>query len=348
MTHSLSAQADTIIVKDYTGIFITTNEDGNTTPVTDYSKINKAGFFLNEVPEGTLRICNDQELFAWVDGRLVLSTKGCVFIDPEILFKHTSSDSIFFSFNASPKFENFKCELVIFENLKVLSDEISKPRQVRDSFHEFCIIVILVLLTGLGLFAAAFQGRLNFFISRTFSLKSSAYQFTNTSFFGRANIAMILLVCLTAAFEIIYIDQKINSEFVKPLTLGGFSLWWLTITMWLCLFFLGKRIITQAISRLFQMPKLRDWQLFDLVNFSGYFVLILFIIILWDFILKSQETTWINSYFSYYFIGVLLLFALWFIIKFVINSTYQKLLIISYLCATEIIPSILLMVWFLK
>ena len=336
------------MVKDYTGIFITTSESGNTAPVTDYSTIDKAGFFLNEVPEGTLRICNDQELFAWVDGRLVLSTTGCIFIDPKILFERATSDSIYFSFSASPKFENFKCELVIFEDLQVLTDEVSRPRQVRDPFQEFCIIVLLILLLGLGLFASTFPGRLNFFISRTFSLKSSAYQFTNTSFFGRANIAMILLVCLTAAFEIIYIDQKIDAEFAKPLSLGGFSLWWLTITMWLCLFFLGKRILTQAISRLFQMPKLRDWQLFDLVNFSGYFVLVLFIIILWDFILKSQTSTWVNSYFSYYFIGVLLLFALWFIIKFVINSSYQKLLIISYLCATEIIPSILLMVWFLK
>ncbi len=346
--HSLVGQSDTIVVRDYAAIFITTDEAGNTEPVTDYSEIDKAGFFLTEIPEGTLRICNDQELFAWVDGRLVLNAKGCVFIDPEVLFKHSTSDSIFFSFNASPKFENFKCELVIFDDLQVATDEVSKSRQVRDSFHEFCIIVILILLAGLGLFAATFPGRLNFFISRTFSLKSSAYQFTNTSFFGQANIAMIVLVCLTAAFEIIYIDHKINSDYSQPISLGGFSLWWLTITMWLCLFFLGKRVLTQMISRLFQMPRLRDWQLFDLVNFSGYFVLVLFIIILWDFILKSQSTTWINTYFSYYFIAVLLLFALWFIIKFVINSSYQKLLIISYLCATEIIPSILLMVWFLK
>ncbi len=341
-------QADTIVVRDYTSIFITTDQNGSTRPVTDYSKINKAGFFLNEVPNGTLKICNDQELFAWVDGRLILNTSGCVFIDPEELFKHSDSDSIFFSFNASPRFENFRCELVIFENLKVVTEEVSKSRQVRNSFHEFCIIVILVLLLGLGLFAGAFQSRLNFFISRTFSLKASAYQFTNTNFFGRANVAMIVLICLTASFEIIYVDQKINSEFLKPLSLAGYTRWWLTISTWLCAFFLGKRLLTQMISRLFQMAKLRDWQLFDLVNFSGYFVLILFIIILWDFILKTQGSSWINSYFSYYFISVLLLFAIWFIIKFVINSTYQKLLIISYLCATEIIPSVLLMVWFLK
>lgn len=342
------AQSDTIVVRDYTSIFITTDVDGSINPVTDYSKIDKAGFFLNEIPEGMLRICNDQELYAWADGRLVLTAKGCVLIDPKILFEQTSSDSIYFSFNAFPKFENFRCELVVFDDLLVLTDEVSKPRRVRNSFQEFTIIIIIVLIIGLGLFAATFQGRLNFFIARTFSLKASAYQFTNTSFFGRANLFMIVIVCLTAAFEIIYIDQKINGAIETPLRLGGYTAWWLTVSVWLVAFFIAKRILTHTISGLFKMSKLRDWQLFDLVNFSGYFVLILFIVILWDFILKGQGDSWINFYFSYYFICVLLLFALWFIIKFVINSSYQKLLIISYLCATEIIPSILIMVWFLK
>jgi len=336
------------VVRDYTSIFITTDQNGVINPVTDYSKIDKAGFFLNEIPNGILRICNDDELFAWADGRLVLTAKGCVLIDPKILFEEATSDSIFFSFSASPKFENFRCELVVFDNQQVVKDEISKPRQVRDAFREFCIITIIVLLITLGLFTATFRGRLNFFIARTFSLKVSAYQFTNTSFFGRANLFMIVIVCLTAAFEIIYINQKTVGSIGIPLQLAGYTMWWLSIAIWLLAFFLVKRILTHTISGLFKMPKLRDWQLFDLVNFSGYFVLILFIIILWDFILKGQGDSWINPYFSYYFICVLLLFALWFIIKFVINSSFQKLLIISYLCATEIVPSILIMVWFLK
>ncbi|MEP1095034.1 MAG: DUF4271 domain-containing protein [Cyclobacteriaceae bacterium] len=345
---SAIAQSDTIVVRDYTNIFITTDQNGVINPVTDYSKIDEAGFFLNGIPNGTLRICNDDELFAWVDGRLIMTIKGCTLIDPKILFEEASVDSIFFSFSASPQFENFRCELIVFDDLLIVKDEVSKPRKVRDEFREFCIITIIVLLVILGLFAATFQGRLNFFIARTFSLKASAYQFTNTSFFGRANLFMIVTVCLTAAFEIIYIDQKIVGSISTPLRLGSYTMWWLTISFWLLAFFFVKRVLTQTISGLFKMPKLRDWQLFDLVNFSGYFVLILFIIILWDFILKGQGDSWINSYFSYYFICVLLLFALWFIIKFVINSSYQKLLIISYLCATEIVPSILIMVWFLK
>lgn len=347
-TQLLTAQIDTIVVRDYASIIITTDEAGKTRPVTNYSNTDKAGFFLNEIPQGILRICNDQELYAWVDGRLILTIKGCVYIEPEDLFENTTKDSIYVSFNALPKFENFKCELVVFDEFQVHKDDITKARQVRNSFEEFCLVVIVLLLTGLGLFSAKFQGRLNFFVTRTFSLKASAYQFTNTSFFSRANIFMILLVCMTASFEIIYIDQKLNANILQPMSLSEYVIRWLTITLWLSGFFFAKRLITQAVSRLFQMPRLRDWQLFDLVNFSGYFVLLLFIIILWDFIIKGQGESWVNLYFSYYFIIVLLLFALWFIIKFVINSSYRKLLIISYLCATEIIPSILIMVWFLK
>jgi hypothetical protein len=341
------AQADTIVIKDYANIFITVDDEGGIQPVTDYSKIDKAGFFLNKVPEGTLRICNDKELYVWVDGRLILTLIGCEFVNPKLLFQHTDSDSIFFSFSAFPRFENFKCELVEFGDHLIIQDNTAKARQVRDSFNEFSIIIIVILLFCFGLFAMNFHNRLEFFISKTFSLKTFTYQFTNTSFFGRANIFMILILCLTVSFEIIYVNQK-NQTDTQLLDLWGYTVLWLQISFWIVVFFLAKNVLTQTVGRLFQMTKLKEWQLFDLVNFSGYFVLILFIIILWDFIIKGQNDSWINLYFSYYFITILFLFVLWFLIKFVINSSYQKLLIISYLCATEIIPSIIIMVWLLK
>ena len=343
----LVAQNDTIVVKDYANIFVTIDESGEINPVTDYQSIEKAGFFLNEVPQGQLRICNDTELFAWADGRLVLTLRGCELVDPNIFFEHSTTDSIFFSFSAD-RFENFRCELVVFGEHQVIQEDAALARQVANSFHDFNIILIVLLIILFGLFAGKFQGRLNFFISKTFSLKSSTYQFTNTSFFGRANLLMIVIISCTAAFEIIYIIEKTKTIGSQQITLGTYFVWWLKISGWILLFFLAKRMITQGISRLFQMAKLRDWQLFDLVNFSGYFVLILFFVILWDFILKGNQETWINDIFTYYFIAVLLLFAVWFVIKFVVNSSYRKLLIISYLCATEIIPSILIMVWFLK
>lgn len=346
---ALFAQTDTIVVRDYTKIFITIDNTGEINPVTNYSEVRKVGFFLNEIPEGTLRICNENELYAWVDGRLVFSVKDCGYFDPTDLFQYSESDSVFVAMSAPLGFENFKCELLVFDDLIVLREEVSNPRQVHKPFHEFSILAFISLLAVFAFYATTFPNRLNFFISKTFTLKASAYQFINTGFFDRANILMMLMISLTAAFEVIYINQKVDLMiFSLPVSVTEYVILWLSITIWIALFFLVKRVLVQIIAGMFQIKKLRDWQLFDLVNFAGNFSLVLFIIILWDFVLKDSNESWVISYFSYYFIAVLLLFELWFIIKFVINSSYQKLLIISYLCATELIPSIFIMVWFFK
>lgn len=344
-----SAQVDTVVVKDYAKVLITTDNSGAIIPVTELGVVKQAGFFLNGMPEGKIRICNDDELSVWTDGKLLRTLSECEFIDPKLLFQFSKKDTIYMSFSAASKFENFRCELVIFEEYQLLRDESSKPRNTRSAFQEFNIIALIILLCSFAIFTSSFPSRLTYFLSKTFSLKASAYQFTNTSFFYRANVYMAFIVCMTIAYEIIYIDQKIDLAFVtSPVDLGEFLLLWSTITAWIFSFYFVKRFLVQIVAGLFNMRKLRDWQLFDLVNFMGYFVLVLFIVVLWDFILKSSGDSWISSYFSSYFIFVLLLFEIWFIAKFVTNSSYQKLLIISYLCATELIPAIFIMVWFFK
>ncbi|MEQ9402565.1 MAG: DUF4271 domain-containing protein [Cyclobacteriaceae bacterium] len=342
-------QSDTIIVRDYSKIFITINNSGEIEPVTNYAQVKKAGFFLNEVPEGMLRLCNKNELFVWANGKLIFSLIGCELYSQEELFRHTQSDTLFISLSSPVGFEDLKCEQVIFEELRILKEDVSEPRQIRDSFREFSTIAFIFLIAVFAVYAAGFSGRLNFFMNKTFSLKASSYEFINTAFFGRANITMVVILSFAVAFEILYVNQKVDLKiFPELVTLKNYLVMWLVVTLWILAFFLAKRILIQIISGMFQMKKLRDWQLFDLVNFSGYFILILFIVILWDFVLKNSNESWVISYFAHYFIAILLLFEVWFIIKFVINSSYQKLLIISYLCATELIPSILIMAWFFK
>ena len=348
ITCSLHAQIDTVVLKDYAKVLITTDQNGHIQPVTNLAEVNRAGFFLNEVPEGTIRVCNENELFIWVEGGLISSIIDCTTIEPISLFKFSESDTIFVSFSSS-KFEGFKCELISYERFKVFKEEVSRPREARRALHEFNIILIIIILAIFGIYAASFPNRLKFFVSKTFSLKSSSYQFINTSFFASSNLFLMLIISTTVAFEIIYVNSKVNfGIYEEPSDMIGYLGLCLKITLWIIGFYLSKRVLILIMSSLFKMRKLKDWQLFDLLNFSGYFILILFCITLWDFIFKSSGESWIHTYFFYYFIIVLILFELWFIIKFVINSSYQKLLIFSYLCATEIIPTILVVGWFFK
>lgn len=338
------------MIRDYTKLFITTNNSGEIQPVTNYRNLGEVGFFIEATTKGTLRVCNDNELFVWANGRLVRSIpKGCDFLPIDQVRNTNDQLRLYLSFSSPKEFDNLRCDLVEFGDLKVVRDNVSKTRQSRNIFNEFVIVGLMLIVALFASYAGVFRSRLNFFFQRTFSLKTLSYEFTNTSFLGRANLLFLGLLCLTIGFEIIYLNQRLEALFFAiPAGLGDYLYMWLLVACAIVLFFLTKKLIIDLISRLFRIRKLREWQFFDLINFSGYFTLILFIIILWDFILKGQGSTWVTSPFSYYFVLVILLFELWFTIKFVINSTYQKLLIISYLCATEIVPSIIIMVWFLK
>ena len=344
-----AAQIDTVVVEDYTKILITTDNLGNIEPVTDLSAETKVGFFLNGKPPGMIRVCNDEKLLSWVNGRLIFSMEGgCDFIDPNLFYQFTASDTVFVSFS-STSLSRFRCEQVKFEEFQVVKDEEPQPRQARDYFREFTIISISTLLFSFSFLAMTFPSRLSFFLNRTYALKASAYEFVNTGFLARENLTLMTILSMCIAFEMIYIGHQIGaSALANVFFLGDHLLIWFVLTLWIVLFFFAKRILIQIIAGLFKMRRLRDWQLFDLINFIGHFAVILLIIILWDFIIKSSNDSWISHYFIYYFLVALILFELWFVIKFVTNSSYQKLLIISYLCATEIIPSVFFIGWFFK
>ncbi len=340
-------QQDTLVLEDYVKILVSTDTEGKVTALTSLSNEKEVGFFLDKADrDGKIRICNNEELMGWVNGRLVFSIDGCDLFDPSYFFDFSLSDTVFVSFSTS-KFENFRCERVVLGEFVLVKEEGPEPRVVRDYFREFNIIAIATLIFSLALFAVKHPARLSFFINKTYSLKASSYQFINTNFFGSPNLIMMVILSFSIAFELIYIGYYSDS-FQYERKLGGFIVNWFVVSIWIMSFFLIKRVLIHLVANLFKMRRLRDWQLFDLVNFTGYFSLILFIIILWDFIIKSPNDSWINSYFSAYFLIVLILFELWFVLKFVTNSSYRKLLIISYLCATEVIPSIFFIEWFFK
>ncbi|WP_436514821.1 DUF4271 domain-containing protein [Ekhidna sp. To15] len=342
-------QQDTIVVTDYTKIMVGTDQKGEVFPVTSLDEIKQAGFFINGVPNGIMRICSSEDLFIWINGKLIDVIDDCNFYAPQTFFQFAESDTIYVSFSTKNSLAELKCELVIFEDLLVIRDQVSHPREVRDTFNEFVIIALLLLLSFLGVIVSTFPSRVSYLVEKSFTLKASAYEFVNTSFFTGASIYVLIFYSLALAFTGVYLDSLLSyGLFEKPESLTGFFISWIQIASIIFLLFHLKWLVISVVAGLFRFRDLKNYQLFDFLNFNLVLLIPFLLFLVLDFILNDSSQSWITQGYMILFPIMLILFVLWFTLKFVNNSPRKKLSIISYLCATEIIPVIILLGWFFK
>lgn len=343
------AQQDTIVVTDYSKVMIGTDEKGKMYPITSLEEVQQAGFFVNGKPIGTMRICSSEELFIWIDGKLLDIIHRCSFFDPNDFFKKAESDTIFVSFSSENSLADLRCELVVFEELLVIKDQVSISRNIRSVFEEFVIIALLLLLMLLGVVVSSYPSRIAYLVEKSFTLKASAYEFVNTGFFTGVTMYILGFYSLGLAFTGLYLDALLQyGLFGMSNTLSDFLWNWLQIAAGIFMLFIIKWIMISIIAGLFRFRDLKNFQLFDFLNFNLVLLVPTLLFLVVDFILNDSSQTWISTNFMMLFPTMLILFVVWFTLKFVNNSPRKKLSIISYLCATEIIPVIVLLGWFFK
>lgn len=343
------AQLDTLVIYDYTKIMVSLDRRQEVIAVSELDQVEQAGFFLTDLPDGVLRVCNSTPLFVWVNGRLLQDFTGCVFIDPAELFTISKSDSIFVSFHAKEGLDNLVCELVVFEKLQVLKEDPKLARGTRNSLNEFSISVILILLLLAGFFAISYPSRLAYIANRTFTFKISAYDSVNTNFLSASSLTSLIFLSALIGFVGVYCDQLLELGYTEH---GGSYLYllllWFKLVAVVFGLFLLKWLLVTAVSKLFQFREINNYQLFDFINFLTVLGVLVSLGIFVDFIFHTSANSWIGDSFIFVFVAILVLFNVWFSWKFVNNSQRKKLLIISYLCATEIIPTIFIIGRFFK
>ncbi len=345
----VSAQKDTIVVTDYTKVMVSTDDDGLLTPVTSLEDVTQAGFFINEISKGTIRICASDELFIWINGKLLDAINDCQLYEPADILSKVEGDTIYFSFSSKKSLADLTCDLVIFEELLVIKDQISVPRDVRSKFNEFTIIALFLLLIILGIIISEYPSRMAYLAEKSFTLKASAYEFVNTSFYSGASMYILCFYSLALAFVGIYLDTLLGyGLFAITDELAEFMVNWLKIGSIIFLLFIAKWLVISIVSGLFRFRDLNNFQLFDFLNFNLVLLIPALLFLVLDFVLNDSSQTWISSGFMLLFPIMLILFVAWFTLKFLNNSSRKKLSIISYLCATEIIPVIILLGWFFK
>lgn len=349
ITLSALGQEGEIVVHDFTKIMVEVEGDGSFHPVSSLNSTKSAGFFLHAGLEGSIRICHDQALSIWINGRLLEEMTGCKVYDAEDLFRRAKSDSLYIAFFSTKKLSNLTCEQILDRELVVVKDDPKVLRVTTNEFRDFNITAILTLLFLFGFFGIRSPPRLNYLLRRTFSFKVSAYEFVNTDFLSQAGALLSIMLSLLAGLMITSGDYLLNpNPEGTQLHFKFFIYSWLKSGFLILILLFSKWIIVSVVSKLFKFRKINDQQLFDFINFCSVCCFLIFLLIIVDFVLGISIAGVLLRYVEITFSLILLGFVAWFTLKFVNNSPRRKLLIISYLCATEIIPALIVFGWFFK
>ena len=353
----LIGQQDTLFIHNYVDGMLKVGKNGEPKPITHLQEHSVVGFFLHQ-PQDTLKnflqICNNHPVFIWINGQLVSKVNECETFDVKKILNFAQSDTVYLSISTTGNLANLTCKQ--FKILPFLVEKETKnkvnflvKRNIKVGFKEFVIQAVILLLLFLGnskkYFSIYDLMPDKFFLS----LKRNSFIFSEDSIFDLSKIFLILTLSLLSGFSFLYFDEVLHiDQYVHDETTINFWIVWLWLSLQILFFITIKGIFLKIVCNLFSFKELTNRQLMDFIKFNYFIFISIFILILLDFIFDFDNKTFFSKNFLMIYPMISLFYVGWFTFKFIYNYRIKKLIIISYLCTTELIPVIFLINWFLN
>lgn len=301
-----------------------------------------AGFYIAPDANEEIQICNDKQTEIYVNGRLLAAFSVCHTIQPKGLHEAYGTDSVFVSIFSK---EGLSALSVYSEDSrhKIVKESAGTPRSDQAHINAFLIVSFMLMLVLYGGFLAARKARKNYLLKKAFSLKFSAYEFVSTAFVSASNLHCLSLLAMVAGL-LFTVSTMGDGTYYENISLAeGIQKWFIAAGLTFVLVG-GKYVVCFVFARLFKFRKMHDHQLFDFQNLTLIMLTLVAVGFLSGYLFSPPLQHFIEAQMKYIFSFMLGGFALWFGFKFVRNSPKENLLIISYLCATELIPAVLFFV----
>lgn len=348
----LVGSSDTLVVEDLRWSWLTTTGEEEWVPATDLDGVDRIFFQLDSpYTEKKLRICARQPVDVWVDRQLLLQTKssGCRFLDLDSLAGPGHPGTLKFTIVAGEELKGLSTELIAVTEIE--RDEAHLLVEKRDTFFsDFYIMSALVILLLLGILKVTYPQKFSQLTRNPFSAKftTSDMEDSYSAFFSFDNLFSIFLFGLLVSANLIYLSAKLP----LPIPLGSsfphMVMHWVWLGVVLAFIVALKYIFSSIISILFQVRSLPNIQVQDFVYLLTMVSLAAAAFIAVDFsFLRKDDLSLVQTVFVLTVIFIII-FQIWFYLKCVKLYSRKKLLIISYLCTTEIVPGFLAIYWFLK
>ncbi|XOV92719.1 MAG: DUF4271 domain-containing protein [Bacteroidota bacterium] len=326
-----------------------TIKDNRIKPVTSLS--DHSLVYLNLEPytkEDTIKICHSSPIDLWINNQLFFRELpgGCDKFRLNDLIQKANQDSIILSISYD-RYTSLKASVIIDNNRLDVKDFSSHrgPNKVSDFYLQALLIIIITLSILKFFFPNKFERLLsNPLASRTASDLDEFY----TGFWHIENLITTILFSMIAAVQILYIQQELVIWPYLNTWGDSFFQQWLFVTGLVFLLLLSKYIFSRLMSMLLQTRVLPNIQFQDFVQIFIWLSATCLILFFVDLYLIGDTTFRLVNLAYLFSIIVLIAFQLWLYFKFVKFYSHKKLLIISYLCTTEILPVFLIIFWLVK
>ncbi len=217
----------------------------------------------------------------------------------------------------------------------------------RESFRDFSITAIIVLVVFLVVIVRINPGLSSdyFSIPRVFSFRESE----DDHYYYRVTSAAILFYVFTAmltGFYTIVVGRFINLDLgIKNIetTAYGMLLWgWLRVSLYLMVIVLAKFVVIYLMSALFGIRDIAGYHFFNFIRVFLISISLLTVVLVFYYVPYGQRT----GFYEFLFAVVPWILGGWIVLSFFKLSgrmRHSAFYLFSYICATELIPFLIIL-----
>lgn len=300
--------------------------DGTLVPMTSPEDSDVAGLFIDCTKSRMLEFCGSQSFTIWIDGRYIDSNKKqeCLYFSSKELCEYSDHQTSYLSVVSSTGLQSITARS--FRLAKNTKDQ--EKLLVKGDNSNYWILGFLFVCTLIAFIRFAITGRRQNFQKPNLKEYSSRF-LTLENFILFGFLAFINAFCysfLVGNDEIVFILNSLATLLVIGI---------------------GKIILTFISGSIFKFWRGINWQLIVQLRYWSAFSLLLFVLLFIDFLFFKGTllpTQWITNLWSMGLVALLIVIAT----VLMSQKGLKKLLIFIYLCTTEILPTIILVYWFLE
>lgn len=348
LSSTLFAQKDTVFVKDLTSSWQTFDEPGLSVPYIEQ----ESEIIYFEVPRETgslIKVECKADMDLWVNDQIYLSHfRGITYINLDSLNNnHLELPTLTF-FGTDWHEGDLITELyeVVHTSREKAYGKINEQGHL-DQNSYLIILVILILLVGVyrrffpGTFSKSYSNPLSF------KLRGLSAEDNYQNFLGFDNLMAIIYLSIMASLLCYYLGYQM-------IKLGITPSWEVSVPIILLVAIIGalmliaKFLWSLVVSAIFQFRDFPNIQNQDYIHFLILLTTLCLGLSVIDYTQYNFTSEFLRSAIVMIYVIMLIFFQFWMAIKLDKLYSHRKLMIISYLCTTEFLPSFIIIIWLLK
>ncbi len=305
--------------------------------------------FFTKTEDGSnayLNICFPEETSIFINNLLVYSgvESNCNNYSLDSLHSQFKTDSVFFTIYSERGLEALKSTIVFPRDVE--SDSLLLARRENSPEKDFFIIATLLVLFLIGLWRldlnAQSIGHIN--VSNLLAVRVRDSSMYNTTFFQIDNLKFFGILSVISGLTVMYFNLHFTKLILmyNPDTVFSLVLSWIVNSGAYFVFLYIKFLLVTFFSEVYNFRSFRYIQYYDFIRFLFLGAIFIFLMVAVDFISGGLFAQSLFIWTLYFSTLILLVYVILTFQKLNKLFSNKKLHLFFYLCATEIIPIILI------